>query len=412
MKKHCIARIISCLLTAVMTAAYIIPPTVSAETVSSETYEKAYVTASSSQAPSPENLDKIEKMIRNALDRHTEKIALTPHIKFSYIQRIFDKIVSDPDYGFYVKGMTQYESDQNGNVYYIYVSYYFGKKDARKATDAGKKAVKSIVSGINKNWTDFQKCAYVHDAIILLSRYDESAPHCSSAYGPLVDHAGVCEGYSEAYRMILGQIGINCETALNIPGTHEWNIVELDGKWYHVDVTQDDPIGGLNGNALHTYFLKSDSAIKDSGDHSEWDAPHKATSKKYDKISWADSYTPFSIYQSSVIYTTTDGKLISFDTKTSKIKTLMVNDTQWFKSPTEVYNIKFWGTAVKGSTLYYNDQYSVWSYDLKTGKKRKVADVAKKNGGLTALTIKNGNIYGYYFDDKEGTAPKLIKKLS
>jgi hypothetical protein len=113
-----------------------------------------------------------------------------------------------------------------------------------------------------------------------------------------------------------------------------------------------------------------------------------------------------------VIYTTTDGKLISFDTKTSKVKTLLVNNTQWFKSPTEVYNIKFWGTAIKGNTLYYNEQYSVWSYDLKTGKKRKITDVAKKNGGLTALTIKNGNIYGYYFDDKEGTAPKLIKKLS
>ena len=52
-------------------------------------------------------------------------------------------------------------------------------------------------------------------------------------------------------------------------GEHAWDVVQLDGEWYHVDVTFD---GSYNGVPSYSYFNVPDS-IKDDGswpwDHSE-----------------------------------------------------------------------------------------------------------------------------------------------
>ena len=39
---------------------------------------------------------------------------------------------------------------------------------------------------------------------------------------------------------------------------HIWNLVELDGKWYHLDVTWDDPIASDGKQYLiHNFFMIS-----------------------------------------------------------------------------------------------------------------------------------------------------------
>ena len=48
-------------------------------------------------------------------------------------------------------------------------------------------------------------------------------------------------------------------------GGHAWNQVKVDGKWYNIDVTWDDPIyywgGTLTPILVYDYFLVSDSVI-------------------------------------------------------------------------------------------------------------------------------------------------------
>ena len=49
---------------------------------------------------------------------------------------------------------------------------------------------------------------------------------------------------------------------------HAWNYVELDGKWYAIDCTWDDPIiiggGKLSNSAKYKYFLKGESEFNQS----------------------------------------------------------------------------------------------------------------------------------------------------
>lgn len=55
--------------------------------------------------------------------------------------------------------------------------------------------------------------------------------------------------------------------------SHAWNLVKLDGDWYHVDVTWEDPLGDNDygfGNLRNRYINLTDSAIRDARSHSSW----------------------------------------------------------------------------------------------------------------------------------------------
>ena len=55
----------------------------------------------------------------------------------------------------------------------------------------------------------------------------------------------VCEGYAKAFQLLCHEIGLNCVTVSS--SGHMWNAVELDGEWFYVDPTWDDPvITGIN----------------------------------------------------------------------------------------------------------------------------------------------------------------------
>lgn len=55
-------------------------------------------------------------------------------------------------------------------------------------------------------------------------------------------------------------VGGSATNSLGVNVLHTWNMVKVDGNWYHVDITWDDPTGA---NTLrYTYFLVSDAQIK------------------------------------------------------------------------------------------------------------------------------------------------------
>lgn len=56
----------------------------------------------------------------------------------------------------------------------------------------------------------------------------------------------VCEGYARGYKVLMDKAGIPTDVVTGDNRTnsslsgHAWNLVKLDGKWYHVDITWDD----------------------------------------------------------------------------------------------------------------------------------------------------------------------------
>lgn len=87
---------------------------------------------------------------------------------------------------------------------------------------------------------------------------DSRAPW--TAYGALVKGDAVCQGYALAYKYLLNRAGIPSVIISSSAMNHAWNGVQINGQWYHVDCTWDDPAPpDTAGYCGHTYFLRPDT---------------------------------------------------------------------------------------------------------------------------------------------------------
>lgn len=104
-----------------------------------------------------------------------------------------------------------------------------------------------------------------HDALVNRCTYSKEGyrEENHSAYGALCNRSAVCEGYAEAYQLLMDIAGVDCLYAEGVAGEpHAWNILFIDGAYYHVDTTWDDPVGDDGIDRLtHDYFLLSDTQL-------------------------------------------------------------------------------------------------------------------------------------------------------
>ena len=131
-----------------------------------------------------------------------------------------------------------------------------------------------------------------------------------SSYGALTGDC-VCKGYALAYKLLLNNLGIHSAIAVNESESHVWNVVELDGEWYHVDIDWDcNPFPTLSGRCYHDYFLVSDDKLQSmSGNHAGWKAYGKnsgeatyCSSTKYES-GWAfNDQVNFPVYQKGGVF--------------------------------------------------------------------------------------------------------------
>ncbi len=128
-----------------------------------------------------------------------------------------------------------------------------------EATDA--KVNQIIASSLSFAETDVEKIKIIHDYIINNTRYDVDRSNrtiinykSDIAYGPLLQGFGICGGYSDAMQLFLDKLGIKSYRVAS--NTHVWNIVYVNGNWYHLDLTWDDPVT-TNGTQIldDKYFL-------------------------------------------------------------------------------------------------------------------------------------------------------------
>ena len=133
-------------------------------------------------------------------------------------------------------------------------------------------AARDFVATLSPSLSEVEKYRAIHDYLWAVANYDLTATNAHSAYGLLLDGgAAVCEGYSKAFKILCDEAGLPCMliSGESSPGSgvidHMWNAVCLDGEWFCVDVTWDDPVGtripsapNLSVNILRrTYFLNN-----------------------------------------------------------------------------------------------------------------------------------------------------------
>jgi hypothetical protein len=120
--------------------------------------------------------------------------------------------------------------------------------------------------------TEYEKVKAIHDYIIKRTSYDQTLKK-HSAYNALINKSSVCEGYAlAAYRMFT-DAGIECRIVTGNAGggSHAWNIVKVNDRWYNIDLTWDDPITNTGEQVLrYNYFLKNATDFSDHTRDSEF----------------------------------------------------------------------------------------------------------------------------------------------
>ena len=138
---------------------------------------------------------------------------------------------------------------------------------------------------ITEEMSDYEKELAVHDWMIAWAEYDQAAlsslpgaqptPDSDNPYGFFTGRAAICTGYTSTFQLLMDLLGIECVTvegtAYNGTEDHAWNMVRLDGDWYCVDVTWDDPVSStpVSPAAAHMYFNVTSDFMRQFGH--QWD---------------------------------------------------------------------------------------------------------------------------------------------
>lgn len=244
-----------------------------------------------------------EDFFISAIENHISKIDV---LRFKIYEDSINKILIDilnkyPEY-FCVDLSNSSYNVYKSLVLQININYYFSKEACGEKKNEIEREIKKPLRIMNGLSSDEDKVLFAHDYIVLNNAYDEDGlsgdvekvdETSFNAYGCLVLKKSVCQGMSDAFILLCRRAGINAFYVSSDEMCHAWNIVELNGSYYHLDITWDDSnelgnynFTNINGACSHKYFLKSDSQFKRLS-HKNWESEYTAEdSTTYSNAYW------------------------------------------------------------------------------------------------------------------------------
>ncbi len=280
-----------------------------------------------------------------------------------------------------------YSADTGANILTSLSFAYQGSyEESMQRYEAFVEAAEAFLAPIRAvpTLSDVEKALLLHDALALRCEYDYTVLDDEdryTPYGALIHGKAACQGYAEAYAYMLMQLGIPCGLCKSDFMNHAWNIVEIDGKEYHVDVTWDDPTVDLCGRVRHESFLRSTQGLLANG-YIAPDMTAMPTNTEFDNAIWQKTDAAFCLCTGE-IYCLSSGKLCCL--KDGKLNALCeIPDWNGY------YNF----LATDGEDLYLSSFYTIYRYDASANTWKKVYDLDLK-------AHKGFRIYGFAIDGDE-----------
>ena len=226
------------------------------------------------------NADSVIADMRSAFAARSPKITISYEScsdNMNDIYPMIDELVlfamsetDDPREGDYIYQQyggyrTEYGCERNGGRYFytidIIPEYYTTPAQEQTVDEMIPEILAELGTG---GMSEYEKVNAVYTYVFENVKYDrihKKNPYYhlkSTAYGALVNGCAGCQGYSVLLHRLLREAGINSRivTGNTVSETggeyHAWNIVQIGGIYYNIDVTWDAQ------NGTHDYFLKGD----------------------------------------------------------------------------------------------------------------------------------------------------------
>ncbi|WP_322906848.1 transglutaminase domain-containing protein [Paenibacillus sp. SGZ-1009] len=174
----------------------------------------------------------------------------------------------------------QVESDGITSTATMDVTY---RESAAQSAYVHKQVAAALKKIIKPGMNDHLKVKAIHDWVVTKLKYDETEKKFT-AYEGLKTGSTVCQGYAMLMYDMLKQAGFEANIVagyVNDTEDHAWNMVKLDGKWYQIDPTWDDPTPDGGKKFSTDYYLLTNAQLKQDHEWKADDYPKAVTS--YDK---------------------------------------------------------------------------------------------------------------------------------
>ncbi len=141
-----------------------------------------------------------------------------------------------------------------------------GLSDKDKETlDMASRVLDEIISD---GMSDYEKELAVYDWMTHNLSFDsgsllvvpDTQADCDNPYGVLKYKNAVCVGYATTFRLFMQMLDIECMVVHDSYLSHSWDLVKLDGEWYHTDIYSDA------GSGSYAHFNLSDNAQRRNQD--------------------------------------------------------------------------------------------------------------------------------------------------
>lgn len=326
----------------------------------------------------------ISNYIKNGLLDHQEDISMDCGyvVADNHIEEIYRSILYENPELFYVDSHVVDVSILNptGTLISIRPTYLYSKEELPEKQAELNKAVDAIISSVGSDWSDVEKCRFVHDMIALNCKFYENKDSATdysvfTAYGALVNGEAYCEGYTLAYNYIMRKLGYTSYFIQSPTVNHAWSLINIDGYYYHVDIAYDDPTPDTAGRIFHDYCLVSDGQMNaydadenNTNKHTGWVSAIKAENDKYNLAWWRNIETAiftidgYDYYINHLYGASKYGALLRHQNSVDLISEVNKIENRWYVEGQE--NTFWMGNysylSFDGKYLYYNDTTNVY----------------------------------------------------
>ena len=207
---------------------------------------------------------RIYQVIKNGLESLSQSMDV-PRIDGAELSDIFYKLRLDCPEIFYASTF-RYSFYEDSTLIKLKPEYLFDKNKIKEHQLAMNARVTKLARVV-KDKSDWEKELYIHDFICENVTYDKLKKQYShEIIGPLGQGVGVCEGIAKAVKILCDQLSIPCIVAISdnnpdkqIKYRHAWNVLRINGVWYHMDATFDNTLG--KKEVRYDYFNLDDKSI-------------------------------------------------------------------------------------------------------------------------------------------------------
>ncbi|MBO4749319.1 MAG: hypothetical protein J5546_03300 [Lachnospiraceae bacterium] len=283
----------------------------------------------------------------------------------------------------------------------------------------------SILASIPDGLTDAQKLLFLHDYIVINCTYDLTYSYYD-AYHALMSGTAVCQGYALAYSYLCKQLGFEIDfvSAINPnepDDRHAWNLVVLDGEYYYVDCTWDDPTGSYEAYCGHSFFLRSRDEFGHAKYGTTWTSQtlgnvytELTTSTTYDSYYWVPviSAIPFIGTTCAYVYPTDGSNVFMRGSDNVEHAIPIGSNSMWFVwgDQYSYYTDRYLSMTAVNGDFYFSTASDI--YRLKTdGTLEKLYTLSSEESAQGYLygIVADGNNLAYSIGTKMSNTP--IRKI-